>query len=152
MLISNADSHSDCQAILVVENNPFLCEMICDWLLGAGYAPHPVEDEQGVLEALKRQHIDLVLLDLDLGRDEGISLLASVQSKLSGVPLVLLTGAVHYDDVVARIPCETPCVTVEKPYSFSALGMVVEEALARSRAQRMLAPGPGCAAGYPAPF
>jgi DNA-binding NtrC family response regulator len=143
MLVSNAGPHAGRPPILVVENNRFLCEMICDWLQGAGYAPHPVDDERGVLEALKRQHIDLVLLDLDLSRGEGVSLLASVQSKLSGVPLVLLTGAVNYDDVVARMPEETPCVRVEKPYSFSALGLVVEAALARLRAERMLAPGPG---------
>ncbi len=147
MLVSNAGPHAGRSAILVVENNRFLCEMICDWLQGAGYAPHPVEDEGGVLETLKWQHIDLVLLDLDLSRGEGTSLLASVQSKLSGVPLVLLTGAVNYDDVMARMPDGTTCVRVEKPYSFSALGQVVEAALARSRAERMLAPGPGRPAG-----
>ena len=119
-------------AILVVQQNRFLREMVCDWLRTEGYASHAVGDERGMIEALQQRRFDLALLDMDVTRGEGISLLRSVESKLSGVPLILLTGAVSYGDVVARVSADTPCVSVDKPYSFFALGLVLKAALARS--------------------
>lgn len=131
-MASDSDVRAGKPAILVVQHNRFLREMVCDWLKSEGYTSYPVGDEQEVIDALERRHFDLVLLDMDLTRGEGISLLRSVESKLSGVPLVLLTGAVSYDDVVARVSADTPCVSVDKPYSFFALGLVLKAALARS--------------------
>jgi len=121
--------------ILLVENNRFLSEMMCEWMRSSGYQVQSAGDEREALRALGAQRFDLVLLDLDLNlnRGEGLSLLASVESKLSGASLVLLTGAVNYDDVLARIPVQAPCVKVEKPYSFFALGLVMKSVLARSR-------------------
>jgi hypothetical protein len=61
--------------------------------------------------------------------------------------MVLLTGAVGYDDVLASVPAEVPCVKIGKPYSFFALGLVVKAALARSRVGRATdsgSPAPAC--------
>jgi len=128
-------------AVLVVQQNRFLREMVCDWLRTEGYASHAVGDERGVIEALQQRRFALALLDMDVTRGEGISLLRLLESKLSGVPLVLLTGAVNYDDVVARVSADTPCVRVDKPYSFFALGLVLKAALARSSGSNTPASG-----------
>jgi DNA-binding response OmpR family regulator len=140
-LASNSDFPAGKPAILVVQQNRFLRAMVCDWLHSEGYASYPAGDEHDVIEALQQRRFDLALLDMDLARGEGISLLRSVESKLSGVPLVLLTGAVNYDDVVAWVSADTPCVRVDKPYSFFALGLVLRAALARSSGT------PGAASG-----
>jgi DNA-binding response OmpR family regulator len=130
----NSDLTAGRPAVLVIEHNRFLCEMICAWLQGAGYAAHPARDEPDAGAALERRRFDLVLLDLDLRRLDGTSLLRSVQSKLAGVPLVLLTGATGYDDVLASIFPDTPCVKLGKPYSFFTLGLVIKAALGRGEA------------------
>jgi DNA-binding response OmpR family regulator len=119
--------------VLVIEQNRFLCDMICAWLEGTGYAVRSASDEAAALAALEHRRFDLVLLDLDLRRPEGTSLLRSVQSKLAGAPLVLLMGAAGYDDVLASVLPETPCVKLGKPYSFFTLGLVMEAALGRGR-------------------
>lgn len=140
-MTSDFDMSTRHPAILVVEHNRFLRDMICDWLGGAGYTAHAAADAHDALAWLDRRRFDLMLLELDLPRNQGISLLRSVESKLPGTPMVLLTGAVGYDDVLASVPAEVPCVKVGKPYSFFALGLVVKAALARSRLRR--APDPG---------
>lgn len=125
------DLYGDRPAILVVQDNRFLRDMICDWLGGTGYIAHAAASAHDALAWLERRRFDLVLLELDLPRDDGMSLLRSVESKLSGTPMVILTGAVGYDDVLASISTEVPCVKLGKPYSFFALGLVVKAALTR---------------------
>jgi DNA-binding response OmpR family regulator len=126
------DLFGDRPAILVVQDNRFLREMICDWLGGTGYIAHAAGNTHDALAWLERRRFDLVLLELDLPRDEGMSLLRAVESKLSGTPMVILTGAVGYDDVLASVSTEVPCVKLGKPYSFFALGLVVKAALTRA--------------------
>jgi DNA-binding response OmpR family regulator len=140
-LASDFDMNTRHPAILVVEHNRFLRDMICDWLGGAGYTAHAAADSQDALAWLNRRRFDLMLLELDLPRDEGISLLGSVKSKLPRTPMVLLTGAVGYDDVLASVPADVPCVKIGKPYSFFALGLVVKAVLARSHSERTPDPG-----------
>lgn len=140
-LAIDSDARSRQPAVLLVEPNRFLSEMMCEWMPGAGYAVRAVPDEPGALRALDQRRFDLVVLDLDLRRGEGLSLLSSVASKLRGAPLILLTGAVNHDDVLARIPADTACVKVGKPYSFFALGLVMKSALARSQPASGAAPG-----------
>jgi len=130
------DLYGDRPAILVVQDNRFLREMICDWLGGTGYIAHSAGSVHDALAWLERRPFDLVLLELDLPRGDGMSLLRSVESKLSGTPLVILTGAVGYDDVLASISTEVPCVKLGKPYSFFALGLVVKAALSRTTRRR----------------
>jgi CheY-like chemotaxis protein len=45
-------------AILVVEHNRFLRDMICDWLGGAGYTAHAASDEHDALAWLNRRSMD----------------------------------------------------------------------------------------------
>ncbi len=127
-------------SVLLVQHNRFLSEMMCDWMRGAGYMAVAAADEREALRALEEHRFDLVMLDLDVHRGEGLSLLSAVESKLAGTPLILLTGPVNYDDVLARIPAHTPCVQVGKPYSFFALGLVMKSALGRSQPANGSAP------------
>jgi DNA-binding response OmpR family regulator len=121
------------RAILVVEENRFLCEMICAWLHGAGYVARGVQTEREAAAELEHGEFDLVLLDMDIGSGQASSLINTVRSKLDGVALVLLTGAVRHDDLVHALAEDAACVAMDKPYSFFALGLVIKAALARSR-------------------
>jgi DNA-binding response OmpR family regulator len=146
-LTLESDLHTRHPAILVVEQNRFLRDMICDWLGGAGYTAHAAGDMRDALAWLSRRPFDLVLLELDLPRSQGISLLRLVESKLPGTPMVLLTGAVGYDDVLASVPPEVPCVKIGKPYSFFTLGLVLKAALTRARSGHKPGPESPVAAG-----
>ena len=131
-------------AILVVEENRFLCEMICAWLQGAGYAARGVQTEREVAAALEQGGFDLVLLDLDVAHQQAASLVGLVRSKLGAMALVLLTGAVRHEELLQSFAEDAACVAMDKPYSFFALGLVIKAALARARSQQ---PGAPCACG-----
>ena len=133
-MVTDSDLQTHHPAILVVEHNRFLRDLICDWLGAAGYIAHAAGDIRSAIAWLDRRRFDLVLIDVHLPRREGISLIRSVESKLLGTPMVLLTGVDSYDDVLASVPAEVPCVKVAKPYSFFGLGLVLEAVLAGSRA------------------
>jgi DNA-binding response OmpR family regulator len=141
----NAELDDRASAILVVEENRFLSEMICAWLQGAGYAARGVQTEREAAAALEHGGYDLVLVDLDVVRVEAASLLGLVRSKLGTMALVLLTGAVQHHELLRPFVDDTACVAMDKPYSFFALGLVIKAALARSRAGRQ--PSVPCACG-----
>ena len=77
-------------SILVVEDNRFLCEMICAWLQGAGYVSRGVQSERQAAAALEQGGFDLVLVDVDVPREQATSLLQTVRSKLGRGGLVLV--------------------------------------------------------------
>jgi len=141
----NAELDDRASAILVVEGNRFLCEMICAWLQGGGYAARGVQTEREVAAALEHGGYDLVLLDLDVMREEAVSLVGLVRSKLGPMALVLLTGAARHHELLQPLVDDTACVAMDKPYSFFALGLVIKAALARSRAGRQ--PSAPCTCG-----
>jgi DNA-binding response OmpR family regulator len=141
----NAELDNRASAILVVEENRFLCEMICAWLQGAGYAARGVQTEREAAAALEHGGYDLVLLDLDVVHEQAASLVGLVRSKLGTMAVVLLTGAGRHHELLQPFFEENACVAMDKPYSFFALGLVIKAALARSRAGRQ--PSAPCAYG-----
>jgi two-component system response regulator VanR len=136
-------------AILVVEDNRFLCEMICAWLHGAGYLPRGVQTQREAALVLEHGAFDLVLLDLDVAHEQAVSLVKVVRSKLAGVALVLLTGAARHDELLQSFADDAACVAMDKPYSFFALGLVIKAALARAHADRHARRGPHADADSP---
>jgi two-component system OmpR family response regulator len=117
--------------ILVIEDNPFVREMICDWLQRAGYRALAASSERGAARILEHRSVDLAIVDLDIHRGEGLSLVRSVESKLGGASLIFLSGAVNYEDALHMVPPESAVVGMGKPYSLYVLEQVVRAALAR---------------------
>jgi DNA-binding response OmpR family regulator len=65
--------------ILVVEDNAINRELLCDWLEAQGYAVQSAEDLGGTLRLLQGQQPDAVLLDVQLGSEDGLSLAAWIR-------------------------------------------------------------------------
>jgi CheY-like chemotaxis protein len=80
--------------ILVVEDNPPNRELLCDWLEAEGHEVLSAEALRAAFHALEQQSLDLVLLDVQLGNEDGLSLASWMrqQPKLSGIPVIALTA------------------------------------------------------------
>jgi CheY-like chemotaxis protein len=80
--------------ILVVEDNPLNRELLCDWLQAEGHEVVSVEDLGAAFRTLEDQRPDAVLLDVQLGDEDGLSLATWMrrQSKLCGVPVIAVTA------------------------------------------------------------
>jgi CheY-like chemotaxis protein len=80
--------------ILVVEDNAINRELLCDWLEAQGYIVLSAEDPGGAQRLLHGQQPDAVLLDVQLGNEDGLSLAAWMrqQPRFSGIPVIAVSA------------------------------------------------------------
>ena len=96
-----ADAHSMAEPthIVVVDDEPEIREMLADYLGHAGFAVSTVEDGAAMRELLAERPAGLVILDLNLPGEDGLSLARHLRATTE-VPIVMLTAA---GEVVDRI-------------------------------------------------
>ena len=80
--------------ILVVEDNAINRELLCDWLEAQDYEVLSAEDLGGAQRLLQGAQLDAVLLDVQLGSEDGLSLAAWMrrQPRFSGIPVIAVTA------------------------------------------------------------
>ena len=80
--------------ILVVEDNPLNRELLCDWLEAEGYEVSSVEDLNAAKRSLEDRPPEAVLLDVQLGDENGLSLAGWMrkQARFSDVPVIAVTA------------------------------------------------------------
>lgn len=79
--------------ILVVEDEPHLAAVLCDYLKAAGYDAESVADGLQVMDTSRRWRPNLVLLDLTLPGADGIDLCRALRAD-SDVPVIMVTARV----------------------------------------------------------
>ena len=91
------------KAILIVEDDAAVRELVAKTLQTAGYSVQAVELAARALDVLRSERFDLVILDLGMPRGtmDGMELLARIREveEWSDLPVVILSG---YGDIVNR--------------------------------------------------
>jgi two-component system OmpR family response regulator len=82
---------SDNGHILVVDDQKEICDVVQEYLTGEGYRVSTANDGNGMRRVLGQHHIDLVILDLMLPGEDGLTLARSLRSE-SGIGIIILTG------------------------------------------------------------
>src|SRR5579872_4792778 len=82
---------SDNGHILVVDDQQEICDVVKDYLTGEGYLVSTAHDGSAMRRVLGQAHIDLVILDLMLPGEDGLSLARELRSE-SGIGIIILTG------------------------------------------------------------
>ena len=109
-------------SILVVEDNPLNRELLCDWLEVEGYEVWGVENLSSAIASIQQRPPDAVLLDVQLGDDDGLSLAAWMrkQPKLCHIPVIVVTA--HALVTEQRSFLQAGCnACVSKPINFKIL-------------------------------
>jgi DNA-binding response OmpR family regulator len=78
--------------LLLVEDDVMIGESVLDLLRAEGYAVDWVKDGDMALTALRTQDYDLVLLDLGLPRQDGLSVLSSLREDQNRTPVLITTA------------------------------------------------------------
>ncbi|NDQ55469.1 MAG: response regulator [Acidipila sp.] len=80
--------------ILLLEDSFLNRELLCDWLEGEGYEVVVAEDLNTGLAAVRDHSPDLVLLDVQLGADDGLRFAKwmSNEPELQLVPVIAVTA------------------------------------------------------------
>jgi CheY-like chemotaxis protein len=117
--------------ILVVEDNAINRELLCDWLEAQDYAVLSAEDLGGAQRLLQGEQPDAVLLDVQLGSEDGLSLAGWMRQhpKLSGIPVIAVTA--HAMVTEQQRFLQSGCnACISKPIDFKLLSRELDKWLA----------------------
>jgi two-component system cell cycle response regulator DivK len=80
--------------ILIVEDNPLSAELLCEWLTMEGYETVTADGLERALGVLRHNQPALVLLDIGLGSDDGLSLVSWIRahSALRSIPVIAVSA------------------------------------------------------------
>ena len=78
--------------ILVVDDDLRLRDLLQRYLTEQGFAVHTVSDAAGMDKALARERVDLLVLDLMLPGEDGLSICRRLRGGKNPVPIIMLTA------------------------------------------------------------
>ncbi len=80
--------------ILVIEDNPVNMELTVDLLESYGYKVTPAEDGFVALDKVRDNHFDLILLDIQLPKMDGLEVLSHLKDSetTKDIPVIALTA------------------------------------------------------------
>ncbi|HEX9345125.1 MAG TPA: response regulator [Candidatus Acidoferrum sp.] len=117
--------------ILVVEDNAINRELLCDWLEAQDYEVLSAEDLGGAQRLLQSEQPDAVLLDVQLGGEDGLSLAVWMrrQPEFSGIPVIAVTA--HAMVTEQQRFLQAGCnACISKPVDFKLLSRELDKWLA----------------------
>jgi DNA-binding NtrC family response regulator len=112
--------------VLVVDDDPSL-RLLCRVNLELeGYRVVEAGTVSEAQQALDHEPVDVILLDVHLGNERGLTLVSAIEERGLGASMALLTGSpvAHLPDGVAVIP---------KPFDIADLSTTVRRLAAASR-------------------
>lgn len=92
-----SDSDNAALTVLVVEDEPKLAEVLCEYLEQAGYTSHWLADGADVVDWVKVNQPALMVLDLMLPHKDGLTIFREVRA-FSDVPVIMATAKVEEID------------------------------------------------------
>ncbi len=120
--------------ILVVEDNQTNRELLCDWLEVEGYTCVTAADLKSSFEAFAKQPTDAVLLDINLGAEDGLTLVEWMRQKpeFREIPVIAVTAhaLLNERERILNAGCSA-CLS--KPINFQQLREQVNLQLAHPR-------------------
>jgi two-component system response regulator BaeR len=85
------------KTVLVVEDEPKLSQVLCDYLTSSGYRHQTLSDGNAVIPWVRQHPPDLILLDLMLPGKDGMSICQELRS-FTDVPIIMVTARVEEVD------------------------------------------------------
>jgi two-component system phosphate regulon response regulator PhoB len=121
------------RTILVIDDDPAICEMIRLALTGGGYAVQVAGNALNARQSINRQAPDLILLDWMLPGQSGFEFARALQRDPAHrqIPVIMLTARDQEEDKVAALEAGADDY-VAKPFSVSELLARIKAVLRRS--------------------
>ncbi|HIU32843.1 MAG TPA: response regulator transcription factor [Candidatus Caccousia avistercoris] len=117
--------------VLIVEDEPKLCEVLCDYFRSRGDLPTPAPDGEAALAQAEGGQFDAVLLDVMMPGLDGFSVCRALRRE-SAVPVIFLTALSDEEDKLHGFALGADDY-VTKPFSLSVLYAKTEALIRRSR-------------------
>ncbi|MCC6476226.1 response regulator [bacterium] len=109
---------------LLVDDDPAMLDMLAQCMKEMGFDPVTAADGDEGWTAFQDAHPSMVISDIHMPNRNGLLLLKDIKSVHPEVPVILITGWVHYKTVLNMGPPK-PEAFFEKPFSLDQLRATV---------------------------
>jgi two-component system cell cycle response regulator DivK len=110
------------RCILVVEDNQLNRELLRDWLEVEGYEVWSATDLKSSYDVFTKRIPDAVLLDINLGKDDGLSLVAWMRQKPETREIPVIAVTAHAMAAEQERILKSGCIAcLSKPIDFQQL-------------------------------
>lgn len=123
--------------ILVVEDEVKLAELLKDYLVQADFSPWLIHNGSEVVEQVKQNLPDLILLDLMLPGKDGLTICKEIRA-FSNVPIIIITAKVEEIDRLLGLELGADDY-ICKPFSPREVIARIKTVLRRSQPEQLLA-------------
>jgi DNA-binding response OmpR family regulator len=124
-------------AILVVDDEAPIRELLCDALGAEGYSIEAAATGAQALQCAQERKPDLLVTDLLLGDCNGLEVIDTIRNQVSDVPAVVITG--HGDpEMFSDASRRRPVELITKPLDLDRLHQAVRSELSRNEGLRKL--------------
>ncbi len=115
--------------ILVVDDEPKIVQLACDYLERAGYSVSSAHDGKSAMAFVRAEKPDLIVLDLGLPQMDGLDVTRAIR-KNSSVPIIMLTARTEETDKLVGLELGADDY-ITKPFSPKELVARVRAVLRR---------------------
>jgi diguanylate cyclase (GGDEF)-like protein/PAS domain S-box-containing protein len=125
--------------LLIVDDNELNRDMLARRLARKGYRIGLAEHARDLLDRVKRERVDLVLLDIEMPEISGLEALATLRTAFSAIelPIIMVTAKDQSEDVVKALQLGANDY-VTKPVDFPVALARIGTQLSHKRAQEAL--------------
>ncbi|MEZ4601054.1 MAG: sigma-54 dependent transcriptional regulator [Syntrophotaleaceae bacterium] len=123
--------------LLVVDDDPALCELLEEILSGRGHRVEIALDVAAAWGILHQKEIDVVLTDLNLPGKSGIDFCTELHVNRPDLPVVIMTAFGSLETAIAALRAGAYDF-VTKPVDFDLLGFCLERALQHRQLQEKI--------------
>jgi DNA-binding response OmpR family regulator len=127
--------------ILVVDDQQEICDVVQEYLTGEGYRISTAHDGTGMRRVLGQSHVDLVILDLMLPGEDGLTLARQLRNE-SAIGIIILTGRGETVDRIIGLEMGADDY-LPKPFHLRELLARVKSVLRRVQSRTAEAPQQG---------
>ena len=114
--------------ILVCDDDETLCYLLKEQLLEEGFAVEAVYDGSYAIDAIKKKHYDVLLLDLGMKPTPGVEVLKFVSDYNASLQVIILTSQSEIREAINCIKLGAYDF-ITKPYNFDELVLAVNRAI-----------------------
>jgi two-component system, OmpR family, response regulator len=126
--------------ILVVDDDREICSLLAEYLEKNGYRTSTAGDGKGMWKALDEHRIDLIVLDLNLPGEDGLTLCRNLRAR-SSIPVIMLTARGEPVDRILGLEMGADDY-VPKPFEPRELFARIRSVLRRTQAAPASSPAP----------
>ncbi|MBM4394734.1 MAG: sigma-54-dependent Fis family transcriptional regulator [Deltaproteobacteria bacterium] len=118
--------------MVIVDDEKDMCDLVVDFLGGAGYEVEAAHDGREALEVVKRSDPDVVITDLRMPDVDGMDLLATLRSERPEIPVIMVTAFGSIDRAIEAMRAGA-FYFVTKPFKLRELEALVAKAVEQRR-------------------